>query len=332
MPNLTTSLLQHFPHDQIYDSRLHYLRFYSLALQTVKGCYLYLPPEAKQYPQMRFPSVYFLRGHEREWINSAEDASRGKRNLIDVYLDLRARALVGPMILVFPGISSDDNHWPGLLCNWRAPALAQGASGVGTGRFESYFIDDLIPLIDRRFPTIAKGQHRALAGFSLGGFMAFKIAMQYPALFASVSAYDGTFLYSHEDGESLDRDDSVIKNPIFAPAWGEPRDFAFIQANNPSTLLSRADLQHLKQIKWMIQYGPESGEPWSSNYYRGAAMLKLMERHGLENQLDSAVLADGEHSWRTADRHIAEALPIHYCAIRCSKNSFFGNNLVIPKI
>lgn len=332
MANLTTSLLQHFTHDHIYDSRLHYLRFYSQALQTVKGCYLYLPPEAEQNPQHRFPSIYFLRGHEREWINSNEDASRGNRNLIDVYLDLRARALIGPMLLVFPGVSSDDNHWPGLLSNWRAPALAQGASGVGTGRFESYFIDDLIPLIDRRFPTLATGQHRAVAGFSLGGFMAFKIAMQYPKLFASVSAYDGTFLYSRDDGETVDRDDSVIKNPIFGPAWGEPRDFDFIRANNPSTLLSQADPQLLKQIKWMIQYGPESGEPWSSNYYRGDAMLKLMERFGLENQLQQAVLADGEHSWHTADRHIAEALPIHYPAIGCSKISFSGNNLVIPKI
>lgn len=331
MAQLPTTLLQHSLHDQTYDQRLHYLRFYSQALQTIKGCYLYLPQEAQQNPHVRLPSIYFLRGHEREWINSAEDGSRGGRNIIDVYLELRARALVGPMILVFPGVSSDDNHWPGLLSNWRAPALAQGASGVGTGRFESYFIDDLIPLIDRRFPTLKEGQHRGVAGFSLGGFMAFKIAIQYPALFASVSAYDGTFLSSRDNGKSIDPDDAVIKNPIFAPAWGEPRDFDFISANNPSTLLSQADPGQLKHISWMIQYGPESGEPWSSNYYRGAAMLALMEQVGLKNSLKEAVLEQGEHSWRTADRHIFEALPLHYSATQCRKSPFSGNNLVMPK-
>lgn len=331
MAQLPTTLLQHSIHDQIYDQRLHYLRFYSQALQTVKGCYLYLPPEAQQNPDMRFPSIYFLRGHEREWVNNAEDGSRGNRNLIDVYLELRARALIGPMILVFPGIASDDNRWPGLLSNWRAPALAQGASGVGTGRFESYFIDDLIPLIDRRFPTLAAGQQRAVAGFSLGGFMAFKIALQYPTLFASVSAYDGTFLYTSADGKTLDHNDSVIKNPIFAPAWGEPRDFDFIHANNPSSLLSQSDPNLLKTITWMIQYGPQSGEPWSSNYYRGAAMLNLMEQFGLKNALKESVLEHGEHSWHTADLHIAEALPIHYSATQCRKSPFSGNNLVMPK-
>ncbi|MBC8077191.1 MAG: esterase, partial [Chloroflexales bacterium] len=168
-----------------YDPRARHLRVFSQALGVEKGCYVFVPPELKRDAALRVPSLYLFRGHEREWVNPSEDASRGGRTVIDTYLELRARDAIGPMILVFPGISSDDNHIPGLLVNWRAPELAQGRAGVGTGRFEDYLVQDLIPYIDSVFPTIADGRHRGVGGFSLGGFMAFKIAAQHPQLFAS---------------------------------------------------------------------------------------------------------------------------------------------------
>jgi hypothetical protein len=65
----------------------------------------------------------------------------------------------------------------------------------------------------------------------------------------------------------------------------------------------------------MLQYGPESGEPWSSNYYRGEHMLRCLQHRGLANALAVAARPDGDHTWRTADRHIAEALPIHWRSI-----------------
>src|SRR5262245_16390536 len=93
-----------------FDPRVRHLRIFSPALGVEKGCYIYLPPEVQRNRALRVPSLYLLRGHEREWINGAEDSSRGGRTLIDVYETLRASGQIGPLILVFPGISSDDNH------------------------------------------------------------------------------------------------------------------------------------------------------------------------------------------------------------------------------
>jgi hypothetical protein len=298
-----------------YDPRARHLRVFSSALGVEKGCYIFVPPELRRDPALRVPSLYLFRGHEREWVNPSEDGSRAGRTVIDTYLDLRARDAIGPMILVFPGISSDDNHIPGLLVNCRAPELAQGRSGFGTGRFEDYLVQDLIPYIDATFPTVADGRHRGVGGFSLGGFMAFKIAAQHPQLFASASAYDGTFLYAADGGRAVRPSDGVLRNPMFGPAWGDPRDLRFIAANSPANLILRGDAAALKSITWMLQYGPQSREPWSSNFYRGEHMLRCLRRRGLQNALPIAALPDGEHTWHIADRHIGEALPIHWSAL-----------------
>ena len=300
----------------IYDPRARHLRIFSAALGVEKGSYIFVPPELKRDAALRVPSLYLFRGHEREWINPVEDSTRGGRTVIDTYLELRARNEIGPMILVFPGISSDDNHIPGLLVNCRAPELAQGRAGFGTGRFEDYLVQDLIPYIDSVFPTLPDGRHRGVGGFSLGGFMAFKIAAQHPRLFGSASAYDGTFLYASDGGRAVRPTDSVLRNPMFGAAWGDPRDLRFIAANSPANLILRGDATALSRITWMIQYGPQSREPWAANFYRGEHMLRVLRQKGLHNALPAAALADGDHTWRIADRHMATALPIHWNALR----------------
>jgi hypothetical protein len=102
---------------------------------------------------------------------------------------------------------------------------------------------------------------------------------------------------------------------MFGPAWGDPRDLRFIAANSPANLILRGDAAALKNITWMLQYGPQSREPWSSNFYRGEHMLRCLRRRGLQNALPVAALPDGEHTWHIADRHMGEALPIHWKAL-----------------
>ena len=101
-----------------------------------------------------YPVLYLFRGHEHEWVHRWQDRSRHGRTVIDVYRRLLHEGKVGPLILVFPGISSDDNRIPGLLVNFSAPQLVSKIPGIGTGRFEDYFFKELIPTVDRMFRTI----------------------------------------------------------------------------------------------------------------------------------------------------------------------------------
>ena len=299
----------------VYDPRAQSIVLPSAALGLNKHLFVYTPPDLP--PGMRVPVLYFLRGHEREWINPKEDDSRGSTNVIDVYLRLRAAGQIAPFVLVFPGLSSDDNTVPSVLTNMDAPALAGNAPGVGSGRFADFFFNELIPYIDAQFPTLG-GRARGLVGFSLGGAMAIKAAAQRPDLFASASAYDGTFLYAVDRGRRVRATDSVIRNPMFDAVFGVPRNTQLIVQNSPANLILRGDAAALRGVTWMIGYGPERHEPWQANFYRGEHLVGCLAARGLANALPHSQFADGDHTWRTADAFAALALPLHDRALRAA--------------
>src|SRR5437764_1456436 len=81
-----------------------------------------------------------------------------------------ATGQVGSMILVFPGISSDDDSVSGMVTNFKSPELTS-APGIGTGRFEDYLLQEVMGYVDGHFRTVANKNGRGVDGFSLGGFM-----------------------------------------------------------------------------------------------------------------------------------------------------------------
>ncbi|MBC8077388.1 MAG: esterase [Chloroflexales bacterium] len=289
-----------------YDQRVQHITIDSAALGVKKSFYIYVPPELKN--GQRAQAVYMLRGHEREWINPTEDATRGGTNAIDVYQRLRSAGRIGPLVLVFPGLSSDDNSVPSVLMNMRAPELADHVAGIGRGQFADYFYNELVPYIDTFFPS--DGGRRGMIGFSLGGAMAAKAAAERPDLFASAAAFDGTFLYAQDNGRSVKRADGVIANPMFNAAFGQPRDFAHLAANSPANLVLNGDAAKLASVTWLISFGPREIEPWGSNYFRGMHLLRCLRARGIANAIDPAAIADRAHSWNTADAFLELVLPI----------------------
>lgn len=62
---------------------------------------------------------------------------------------------------------------------------------VAREKFESYFVEELIPDVDRRFRTIASREGRAVAGLSMGGYGSMKFALKHPELFAFAASMSG---------------------------------------------------------------------------------------------------------------------------------------------
>jgi esterase/lipase superfamily enzyme len=298
------------------DARVRRVTIRSKTLGVNKSFYVALPPgyHRASNAQLRYPTLYLFRGHEREWVHRFQDKSRHGRTVIDVYRQLLAEGKAGDMILVFPGISSNDNRIPGLLVNFREPELVRMVPGIGTGRFEDYFLQELVPYVDKRYRTIARREGRAVDGFSLGGFQSIKIAAQHPELFASAGAFDGTFLYATYKGKSVKATDRVLRNPMFTPAFGTERDLEFVAANSPANLLWRNDRDALADVQWLIRSGPQSAEPWQSNYFRSQHLVGILGARHIENGLDP-VMKRARHNWHWADEHMEETLPLHWQAM-----------------
>ncbi|MDQ6695259.1 MAG: esterase family protein [Chloroflexota bacterium] len=313
------------PDRKSLDARATHVTISSSILGIEKSFYVALPADYDE-PQnalVRYPAIYLFRGHEHEWIHKWQDKSRRGRTVIDVYNALLEEGKVGPMILVFPGISSDTNRVPGFLIDFKSPDLVKEEPGIGTGCFESYFLKELIPEVDRRYRTLAERAGRAVDGFSLGGFQSIKIAAQRPDLFCSAGAFDGTFLYALDRGKSIRRTDKVLSNPIFAPAFGVPRDYEYAAANSPANLLWRADKAAISQVQWLIRSGPEAAEPWHSNYFRAQHVAGILKQRGIDNGIDP-VLTGATHSWHWADKHMEGTLPLHWKAIVATASRSWG--------
>ena len=57
--------------------------------------------------------------------------------------------------------------------------------------FESVVIDDLIPMIDRTFRTLSDGEHRAMAGLSMGSMQAMQISLRNLDKFSWIGLFSG---------------------------------------------------------------------------------------------------------------------------------------------
>jgi len=110
----------------------------------------------------RYPVIYFLHG-----MGGNESADAGG------FSGLLARGMVQgrlqPAICVFPN---------------------GGRSGY-RGEVERMIVEELIPLIDRSFPTRAERKSRAVAGFSMGGAGAVQLSIMHPDLFCAAGSWGG---------------------------------------------------------------------------------------------------------------------------------------------
>ncbi|MES1160752.1 MAG: alpha/beta hydrolase-fold protein [Bacteroidota bacterium] len=137
---------------------------------------IYLPPDYDKSNQ-HYPVVYFLHGFG---INDSLVVALSKFDkLMDTAILSRH---VRPMIIVFP--NSFTRYGGSFYTN----------SSL-TGNWADYIVKDVVDYVDKNFRTIPQRSSRGIAGHSMGGHGALKLAMQYPGIFSSVYALSPAALY-----------------------------------------------------------------------------------------------------------------------------------------
>ncbi|HEY5947409.1 MAG TPA: alpha/beta hydrolase-fold protein [Kofleriaceae bacterium] len=128
-----------------------------------------LPSFYAQNPTARYPVVYLLHGgaggNSAQWTRgggAAEQISVGK-----------------PVIVVMP-----DGGKVGWFTNWVDQSK-------GAQAWADFYLTQVIPWVDFNFRTVATKSGRAIAGLSMGGYGAVRLAQDRPDLFTSVASFSG---------------------------------------------------------------------------------------------------------------------------------------------
>ncbi|WP_167619184.1 alpha/beta hydrolase-fold protein [Maribellus sediminis] len=154
--------------------------YFSEITQSFRRCFVYTPAEYAENPEKRYPVLYLQHGSfedETGWPGQGH-ANRILDNLI-------AANKAVPMIIVM------DNGY----------AYKPQPSGGGRPAmvFEEVMLNEILPMIDTRFRTIANREHRAIAGLSMGANQTMRICMNNLDKFAYYGGFSGTSNYPSSD-------------------------------------------------------------------------------------------------------------------------------------
>jgi S-formylglutathione hydrolase FrmB len=119
-----------------------------------------------------------------------------------------SRGVRYPVVYLLHGLGGGSGDWVSARAHLAAYAAQyrfiivtpEGADGwytdsatVPTDKFETYFMEELIPDVERRFRVLPARDARAVAGLSMGGYGALKFGVKYPQTFALAASLSGAF-------------------------------------------------------------------------------------------------------------------------------------------
>lgn len=141
----------------------------------VRRVAVYLPPDYDE--ARRFPSLYLLAGFTGRGTMMLNE-STWDENIQERLDRLIATQKIQPMIVVLPDCFTKYGG-------------SQYINSGGTGRYEDYLMQELVPYIDAHYRTIPERERRGIAGKSSGGYGALVQAMHHPDIFGAVACHSG---------------------------------------------------------------------------------------------------------------------------------------------
>ena len=155
---------------RVFPIPVEHLYFHSEVLGVDKNFSVLLPRSYAKEPERRYPVVYMLHGAgENDW----EWANIPVMMISEAITMITNDGSATECIIVFPN-ANEAGH--------------MGYFNQEGWKYEDYFFQELMPLVDKRYRTIPDKGHRAIGGLSMGGGGSFNYAMRHPELFSSVYA------------------------------------------------------------------------------------------------------------------------------------------------
>ena len=239
------------------------------------------PPGYAASGATRYPTLYYLHGlfeHAQSWID------RGGQQ---VWEDLTSKGELGKFIVVLPdgGRSFYVNSFD------------------GRERYEDFFIQEFVPAIDKKYPTLAERATRGITGSSMGGYGALHLGMRHPDIFGSASAHSAVLLPKLPSAVPTDGRWGFYAQILQEP-FGSPLSEADWEANSPLTLAERPE--RFAGLKMYFDCGDHD----RYGFEQGAQLLdKTLTAKGFPHEF---YLRPGNHGWSYLNQYMQYSLRFHW--------------------
>ena len=209
---------------------------------------IYLPPEYSSTTTRRFPVLYWLHG-------GASNASGGE-GFVSRASSAMARGVMPPAIIILP-------NGPGMFWTDSNPGLTPYDAPI-----ESVIVNDLIPLIDSTYRTVATREGRGIEGFSMGGRGSTRLGLKFAADFGLVSNLAGA-VQTLEFFQTANRAGDIYECVFDS-------DSVYFDANSPQThAVDAADYIHLAGLSFRFIVGGNDGGNLRANQTFAALLDSL---------------------------------------------------------
>jgi S-formylglutathione hydrolase FrmB len=217
----------------------------------------------------KLPVVYLLHGRDSsaaEWLRLG--------NVVQTLDRLIAEKRIPPLMLVLPDAGN----------GWYVDGPAMAA--------ETAVARDLVADVERSFDVRRDREGRAIAGNSMGGFGAVRIALAYPERYVAAASMSGAFWTRIKPDTAIDDAMAARLGRVFSGAFGQPFDPKFFVARDPEQTARRLP----------------PGVPHPALYLtasRGDRFRLAEEQDVMELRLKAAGLevasavTEGDHDWGT---------------------------------
>ncbi|WP_010274891.1 alpha/beta hydrolase [Paenibacillus senegalensis] len=252
--------------------------FYSPVLERRLTFYVCLPP-GYETSGRQYPSIYLLHGRfgsEIDWPY--------KGAAYETISRLTASGQLTEAVVIMP---SDGGFSQGTYyTDWHD----------GSGRFEQYFIQDLIPFVESQYRIKSERSSRAIGGLSMGGFGSLYFALRHPDKFAAAGSMSGALgMFPQTGNLHLGPDWSVemlerVVGPLDGP-YALERNLAILAAR----VIKQADLPAL-----YFDCGTEDFL-YESNLWFKDQLTKLNYPFTYQD-------FPGSHTWEYWSEHLADVL------------------------
>jgi S-formylglutathione hydrolase FrmB len=138
--------------------------------------WVYTPPGAADGP---LPALFLIQGHTGQ-LDMWRNRSAFRPNVLELVDRLFADEGCPPARVVF-------------VDAWTSYGGSQFLDSAGVGNYHTYLCDEVVPFVDARYPTGARG----ITGKSSGGYGAMVTPMLRPDLFHGLATHAGDALFEH---------------------------------------------------------------------------------------------------------------------------------------